>query len=175
MITTRLAAGAAPLATGLLAGALFYGWANVEPTFAAVPLDVHLTFRTTLMRLNGIVMQTLMATAFATSVWLAVAVRGRARISAAGAALLIVATFLITRLGNVPIHAEMKAWAAGALAANYQERLEAWRAFNDIRVATAVGAFVLLLVAADLARGRRRRPSPTDSAARPESDSGVSK
>jgi uncharacterized membrane protein len=171
---TRLAAGIAPLATGLLAGALFYGWANVEPTFAAVPLEVHLSFRTTLMRQNGIVMQALMAIAFSTSIWLAVAARGKARICAAGAALLVGVTFLVTRFGNVPIHAEMKAWAAGALAANYQDRLETWRMFNDVRVATAVGAFVLLLVAADLVR-HRSRPGRADSAARPEEVGGVSK
>ena len=34
----RVASGTAAVSTGLLAGSLFYGWANMVPTFAAVPL-----------------------------------------------------------------------------------------------------------------------------------------
>lgn len=155
VISPRTAAAAAQLATGLLAGALFYGFANVNPTFAAVPLDVHLTFRTELMNLNAIVMQALMAASFVTSAGLAIGARGRARACAVGATVLTVATFLVTRFGNVPFNAEIRAWAAGALVPDYQERLATWGVFNDIRVATAVGAFALVIAAAGLLRPAR--------------------
>lgn len=146
------------MSSGLLSGAFFYGWANVTPTFAAVPLDVHLTFRTQLMTLNGIVMQALMGATVTTAVLLAIVSRARARACAAGAAVLGSATFLVTRFGNVPINGEIKAWAAGDLAADYLDRLRTWGVFNDIRVATAVAAFVLVIVAADLTR--RNAPAP---------------
>jgi uncharacterized membrane protein len=152
VISPRTIAVAAQLATGLLAGAFFYGWANVNPTFAAVPLDVHLTFRTELMKQNAIVMQALMAASFVTSAGLAVAARGRARVCAVAAAALAVATFLVTRFGNVPFNAEIRAWAAGALAPDYQDQLATWDVYNDIRVATAVDAFALVVVAAGVLR-----------------------
>jgi uncharacterized membrane protein len=148
----RAASAVALLGSGLLAGALFYGLANVDPTFAAVPLDVHLTFRVQLMTRNGVVMQALMAVSFAGAVWLAAATRGRVRACAVGAAALTAATFLVTRFGNVPINDEIRAWAAGALAPDFQERLQVWGVFNDIRVTTAVAAFALLVAAAAVVR-----------------------
>jgi uncharacterized membrane protein len=152
VISPRTIAVAAQLATGLLAGAFFYGWANVNPTFAAVPLDVHLTFRTELMKQNAIVMQALMAASFVTSAGLAVAARGQARVCAAAATALAVATFLVTRFGNVPFNAEIREWTAGALAPDHQDQLATWGVYNDIRVATAVGAFALIAVAAGALR-----------------------
>jgi hypothetical protein len=117
---------------------LFYGFANVNPTFAAVPLDVQLTFRTELMNRNAIVMQALMAASLVTSARLAIGARGRARACAVGATVLTVATFLVTRFGNVPFTAEIRAWAADALVPDYQERLAIWDVFNDIRAAVPV-------------------------------------
>jgi uncharacterized membrane protein len=146
------AAVVALLGTGLLAGALFYGWANVAPTFAAVPLDVHLTFRVALMTRNGVVVQALMAISFGAAVWLALAARGRIRACAAGSAALSAVTFLVTRFGNVPFNAEMREWAAGALAPDFQQRLQIWGVLNDIRVATAVAAFAVLAGAVVLVR-----------------------
>ncbi|MFC7446885.1 anthrone oxygenase family protein [Rhodococcus daqingensis] len=156
----RLAMPAALLATGLLAGTFLYGWANVTPTFDAVPIDVHLAFRTELMRMNSIVMQSLMLAAFLTCGWCALALRGPARAATAGGAVLAVATFLVTRFGNVPINQEMKVWAAGALAVDYQDRLAAWDLFNDIRVTTALCAFALVILAADLVRRTARTSTP---------------
>ncbi|XVQ88938.1 hypothetical protein ACQP2K_16435 [Microbispora siamensis] len=71
--------GAALLATGLLAGAFGYGAASVIPTFGAVPLDVRLTFHTTMMKVNEPIMQTAMALAILTTFGLAIAGRGRVR------------------------------------------------------------------------------------------------
>jgi hypothetical protein len=148
----RAAAAVALLGTGLLAGALFFGWANVAPTFAAVPLDVHLTFRVALMSRNGVIMPALMALSFAAAVWLAVAADGRVRACAAVAAALTAATFLVTRFGNVPLNDEMRQWAAGALAADHMDRLQVWGVMNDIRVATAVAAFGVLIAAVVVVR-----------------------
>lgn len=150
--TKRFSAGAAQLATGLLAGAFCYGWANVAPTFDAVPLDVHLAFRTELMKVNGIVMQALMGAAVLTCAWFAVTARGRARTLGIAASVLAVTAFAVTRFGNVPINGEIKRWQAGDLAPDYLDRLRTWDTFNDIRVAAAVAAFVLLLLAVDRAR-----------------------
>ncbi|MER7079963.1 protein of unknown function [Saccharopolyspora kobensis] len=158
--TLVLTGSAALLATGVLTGAFFYGWANVAPTFGAVPLDVHLTFRTELMKMNGIVMQALMAASIATSGALAIVAGGRARTSAIGAALLAVTAFLVTRFGNVPINQEMKIWATGGLAPDFQERLAVWDTFHDIRVAAALGAFALVIIAVQLGTSARREVPP---------------
>ncbi|TDD36953.1 DUF1772 domain-containing protein [Saccharopolyspora elongata] len=154
-INARLATGFALLATGVLSGAFFYGWANVTPTFSAVPLDVHLAFRIELMKVNGVVMQLLMAAAAATTGWLAFSARGRARTLAIAATAFAVASILVTRFGNVPINQEMKRWAAGELAPDHLDRLAVWGTFNDIRVTTALTAFVLVIIAANLAGARR--------------------
>jgi uncharacterized membrane protein len=148
----RVAAAVALLASGLLAGALGFGWANVAPTFSTVPLDVHLTFRVALFARNGVIMPALMVASFAATVWLAVTTRGRARAGAVAAAGLTAATFLVTRFGNVPMNDEMRRWLAGTVAPDYEERLALWEFYNDIRVATAVLAFGLLVAVVTVVR-----------------------
>ena len=145
-VNLSLARASALLTTGLLAGAFLYGRVVVVPTFDAVPLDVHLAFRTALMTRNARVMQLLMAAALVTCTWHAVAARGTARWAAGGAAVLATASLLITRFGNVPINLEIKKWARGVLPADHLDRLQVWDRYNDARVACAVGALVLLVV-----------------------------
>lgn len=137
------------LSSGLLAGAFAYGAVNVAPTFEAVPLDVRLTFHSALMRMNGPVMQIAMALAFLTSLALAVQLRGTLRLLAGCASAMTVATFLVTRFGNVPIHPQIEAWAVSTPAADHAEILARWGTFNIIRTGTALAAFVLLLVLVD--------------------------
>lgn len=144
----RLATGVALLSSGLLAGAFLFGWATVAPTFAEVPLEVHLTYRVELMKFNGAIMPPLMGITIAALIWFTAVTRGGARACAAGATGLAIAALLTTMFGNVPINGEIKEWATGSLPADYQERLSVWGTFHDIRFATAVGAFVLLIVAA---------------------------
>lgn len=134
------------LATGLLAGAMSYGAVNVVPAFRAVPLDVRLTFHTALMRMNGPVIQTVMALAFLGSVLLAVTHRGRPAWIAGAAAALILVSFLVTRFGNVPINADIKVWAATAPPPDHAAILRRWEIFNVVRTVAAVAAFALLLV-----------------------------
>jgi uncharacterized membrane protein len=137
------------LSSGLLAGAFAYGAVNVAPTFEAVPLDVRLTFHSALMRMNGPVMQSAMALAFLTTLALTVQLRGPLRLLAGCASAMTVATFLVTRFGNVPIHPKIEAWAVGTPAADHTEILARWGTFNLIRTGTALAAFVLLLVLVD--------------------------
>jgi hypothetical protein len=56
--------------------------------------------------------------------------------------------------GNVPINLQIEEWAGGPLAHDFQDRLRAWETLNDTRVAAAVGALVVLVVAVDLSRPR---------------------
>lgn len=150
MTIVRIVRGIALLSTGLLAGAFGYGALNVVATFNAVPLDVRLTFHTALMRMNGPVVQTVMACAAVSSVVFAVLVRRRARLLAAGSGGLVLLSFLVTRFGNVPINAEIKTWAVTSAPPDHAAVLRRWEMFNNIRTVAALAAFVLILVAADL-------------------------
>ncbi|MET9957349.1 anthrone oxygenase family protein [Streptomyces sp. NPDC006339] len=141
----RLLQGLALLATGLLAGAFGYGAANLVPTFNAVPLDLRLTFHAELMKMNGITMQAAMGVSTLSSLTLAALTRGRARLLAATAGLLALASFLITRLGNVPINGRIKEWAVTSAPADHAEILRRWELFNNLRTLAALIAFALLI------------------------------
>ncbi|MFI1347372.1 anthrone oxygenase family protein [Streptomyces lydicus] len=67
---------------------------------------------------------------------------------AGAAALLALASFLITRFGNVPINGRIKQWARTAAPADHAETLRRWELFNDLRTLAAFAAFVLLIVLA---------------------------
>ncbi|WP_084735746.1 DUF1772 domain-containing protein [Actinophytocola xinjiangensis] len=153
---TRLVTALALLSTGLLAGAFGYGAVNIATTFHAVPLDVRLTFHSALMRMNGPVMQTTMATAALSTVALAVLTRGRRRWLVGAAGALAIASFLVTRLGNVPINGRIKVWAVEGPPADHAEILSRWDAFNITRTLTALAAFALVIGAATGAAHVRR-------------------
>ncbi|MGW6984015.1 DUF1772 domain-containing protein [Streptomyces sp. NPDC054932] len=144
----RLLLGLALLATGLLAGAFGYGAANLVPTFNAVPLDMRLSFHAELMKMNGITMQAAMAVSTLSSLALVAFIPGRARLIAGTAALLTLTSFLITRLGNVPINGRIKEWALTSAPVGHEEILRRWELFNNLRTLTAVMAFTLLIVLA---------------------------
>ncbi|AJF65731.1 DUF1772 domain-containing protein [Streptomyces vietnamensis] len=162
----RITHGLALVSTGLLAGAFGYGAANLVPTFNAVPLDTRLDFHTELMKMNGITMQGAMAISILGSFTLAALTRGRSRAVAASAGLLTFTSFLITRLGNVPINGRIKQWAATTPPPDHAEILRRWELFNDARTLTAVAAFTLLTVLA-LSKSRPTN-RPTNRPAAPE-------
>ncbi|UCA53785.1 DUF1772 domain-containing protein [Streptomyces sp. WA6-1-16] len=149
--------GIALMATGLLAGAFGYGAANLVPTFDAVPVAMRLDFHAELMKINGITVQGAMVASTFSSLTLAALTRGRARALAAAAGLLTFASFLITRLGNVPINGRIKQWAATTPPADHAEILHRWELFHHARTLTAVAAFALLIFLAffGLFGGRR--------------------
>ncbi|MFI6449868.1 DUF1772 domain-containing protein [Kitasatospora sp. NPDC050543] len=155
---TRLLQGLSLFSTGLLAGAFGYGAANLVPTFNAVPLEMRLDFHAELMKMNGITVQGAMAVSALSSLALAALMRGRPRILATAAGLLTVASFLITRFGNVPINGLIKQWAATAAPADHAGILRRWELFNDARTLAAAVAFALLTVLAL----RETNPSPTE-------------
>ncbi len=147
-IPARYVQGAALLATGLLAGAFGYGAANVVPTFRAVPLDVRLTFHTAMMEVNEPIMQSAMALAILTSFGLAVVSRGLPRLLALAAGAFTVASLLVTVLGNVPLHAHIRKWAATSAPPDHAGILRQWELFHTIRTVTGLAAFVLIIACA---------------------------
>ncbi|MGW7080818.1 anthrone oxygenase family protein [Streptomyces sp. NPDC054871] len=142
----RLVQGLALMSTGVLAGAFGYGAANLVPTFNAVPLDMRLTFHAQLMQMNGITMQGAMGISALSALALAVLTRGVPRRLAAAAGALAVASFLITRLGNVPINGRIKQWAISSPPADHAAILARWEAFNYARTGAAFAAFALLIL-----------------------------
>lgn len=133
------------LTTGLLAGAFGYGAANLVPTFHRVPLQMRLEFHTELMQNNSISMQATMAAAALSCLGAAVLATGRDRIVAAFATVLVVASFAITRLGNVPINHRINRWAVDGAPADYAAILTRWDAFHFLRTGTALAAFALII------------------------------
>jgi uncharacterized membrane protein len=158
----RVLRSLALLSTGLLAGAFGYGALNVAQAFKAVPLDVRLTFHTALMKMNGPVMQTTMALAMISSLVLAILTRRTPRLLAAGASALALASFLVTRFGNVPINGQMKVWAVTSPPADYAAILRRWEMFNNVRTAAGIVAFLLLLAVVDRAIESPDRTAPED-------------
>ncbi|WP_051026956.1 DUF1772 domain-containing protein [Nocardia higoensis] len=138
--------GAALLFPGLLAGAFGYGAVNVLYAFREVPLDVRFTFHTALMRVNGPVMQSLMALAAASTLLLAIRSTHRQRWIAASASSLVFASFVVTRWGNVPINQRIKHWRVDALPADYTEILRRWELFHFTRTGCALVAFALAII-----------------------------
>ncbi|MEO3925695.1 DUF1772 domain-containing protein [Micromonosporaceae bacterium B7E4] len=160
--TVRVVRGLALLSSGLLAGAFCYGAVNVVQAFQSVPLEVRLTFHTALMRMNGPVMQSTMGVAFLSTLVLALLFRNTPRMLAAGASLLTLTTFLVTRFGNVPINRQIREWLAGSVPADHAAILQRWELLNYLRTCTALTAFVLLLLIVDRATtivaGRHAEP-----------------
>ncbi|MFF8955275.1 anthrone oxygenase family protein [Streptomyces sp. NPDC014894] len=153
----RVTKGLALTFTGLLSGAFAYGAINLGPTFWEVPLQMRLSFHAQLMTMNSPVMQTAMVASSLSSLALAVQTHGRERLLAGGAAVLTVASFFITRFGNVPINGRIKQWAVTSAPADHVEILQRWDMFNRMRTSTALIAFILLVVLAVAANGQRRK------------------
>ncbi|MBT2898890.1 DUF1772 domain-containing protein [Streptomyces sp. McG3] len=167
----RLVQGLALLSTGALAGAFGYGAANLVPTFNAVPLDMRLSFHAQLMQMNGITMQGAMGVSALSALALAAMTRGAARRLAGGAGLLVIASFLITRLGNVPINGRIKQWAVTSAPADHAEMLTRWEAFNYARTGTAFAAFALLILLSLRRSPSAQGPNATLETASTTSDS----
>ncbi|MFD7846631.1 DUF1772 domain-containing protein [Nocardia sp. NPDC059764] len=145
---TRLLTAAALLTTGYLCGAFGYGLINVAQAFKTVPLDVRFTFHTALMKVNGPVMQSAMGLAALTSLLLAIYSGGVVRRSAATASGLVLASFVITRFGNVPINGKIKQWAVGLRPDDYAQILHRWELFHIARTGAALLAFLIIIAIA---------------------------
>ncbi|NUS72114.1 MAG: DUF1772 domain-containing protein [Corynebacteriales bacterium] len=144
-VAHQLLAGLALLSTGLLAGTFVYGAVNLVAAFNDVPLQTRLTFHTSLMRMNGIVVQTFMGTAIISAILLCIFSRGADRYLALAASVLASAALLITRFGNVPINRKIREWSTGAIPSNHATILERWEMFNNMRTAAGVLAFICVI------------------------------
>lgn len=157
---SKLVRAAALLFPGLLAGAFGYGAVNVLYAFREVPLDVRFTFHTALMRVNGPVMQSLMALTILSTLILAVRSNGSARWLSGTASALAVTSFLVTRFGNVPINQQIKVWAVSGPPSDYAAILHRWELFHFTRTGCALAAFVLAIAVVVGTREPERAVAP---------------
>lgn len=135
--------------TGLLAGTFFYVKFNVLPTFWEVPTFVHLCFRATLMKHNDILFQSLMIIAIITSIWFTWRIRSLKYVSifTGFAVILAITTYLITFFGILPINSQLKIWVQTSPPKNWIKILKTWDFYHTCRTATAVGSFIMILIA----------------------------
>ena len=150
----RLANLLAIFSAGLLAGAFAYGFFTVVPTFYDVPLGVHLTYRSALMRHNGIYMQIIMGVSILMPLWWAFTMKGprTSRLLALLASFLDTISFLVTRFGNVPINQMIKTWSVAAHPPDHERLLHQWLIFNAIRTVAALISFICLALATTSSR-----------------------
>lgn len=136
-------------ATGLLAGTFFYVRFNIMPTFWEVPENVHLCFRFTLIKHNDVVFQSLMAAAIISSVWFTWRIRtlNHIFIFSSFAVVLAIITFLISYFGTMPISSQMKTWFETSPPVNWMSILKKWDFYHSCRTVTAIGSFVMILIA----------------------------
>lgn len=144
------------LSTGFLAGAFIYGFFTVVPTFDDVPLQIHLAYRTALMRHNGIYVQVVMLVSILAPLWWAFTMNGAisSRVVAGSASVLAMTSFMVTRFGNVPINQVIKTWSVTALPPEHEMLLCRWQIFNFIRTAAAAVSFVCIVLATTSFRKR---------------------
>lgn len=137
------------LLTGLIAGTFFYGTFAVIPAFYEVPGEIHLSFRTALMRHNAVLVMALVILAIvglAIYAWQVRKVR-MAGICCLTALIFTIISLVITRLGSVPINLQMKTWNPGSPPDNWLQVLATWDFYNLIRTGTSIGSFICLLIA----------------------------
>lgn len=135
--------------TGLLAGTFFYVKFNILPTFWEVPTLVHLSFRSTLMKHNDIVFQSLMIISIITCIWFTWRIRALKHVCilTGFAAILAITTYLITYFGNLPINAQLRVWLQTSPPKNWVKILKIWDFYHTCRTATAIGSFIMILIA----------------------------
>jgi uncharacterized membrane protein len=147
-MNTKIARFIGLLATGLLAGAFFYTFLNVIPTFYEVPVNVHLIFRTQLMTHNGITMQALMALSIIITFWYARLSKHikLVRNLAYSSSCLALIALLVTRFGNVPINQVIKTWVnMPAPPEHWESVLHQWDVYHIIRTISGCLCFLLFI------------------------------
>ena len=136
------------LLTGLIAGTFFYGTLTVIPTFYEVPAEVHLQFRTALMKHNVFVVMSLVVFAIIVIALYTWQVR-KVKITLAfclAALLFTVISLVVTRIGSVPINMQIKTWNPSSPPADWLRILNTWDFYNLIRTIMSIGSFVFLLL-----------------------------
>jgi uncharacterized membrane protein len=138
--------------SGLIAGTFFYGTFCVLPAFYEVPPDIHLTFRTTLMQYNKVLVMllVLLEIVFNTIYFYQIRQIKIARTLCLVALIFTLISLIVTRFGSVPINLVMKTWDPSAPPPGWLGVLEKWDFYNAVRTATSIGSFVLLLIATEI-------------------------
>ena len=135
--------------TGLLAGTFFYVKFNVLPTFWEVPTFVHLSFRSTLMKHNDVVFQSLMITSIITCTWFTWRIRSLKHVCifTGFATILAITTYFITYFGILPINSQLRIWVQTSPPKNWAKILQTWDFYHTCRTVTAIGSFIMILIA----------------------------
>ena len=142
--------------SGLIAGTFFYGTFCVLPAFYEVSSDIHLAFRTTLMRHNKVLVMLLVVLeiAFNSIYFYQIRKIKIARTLCLLAFIFTLISLIVTRFGSVPINLVMKTWAPSAPPSDWIAILGKWDFYNAIRTITSIGSFVLLLITSDIQNTR---------------------
>ena len=145
----KLSNALALFTTGLLAGTFFYVKIIILPTFWDVSTNIHLHFRFALMQHHDAVFQTLIALSILSSSWFTWRIRtlGQISVFTGFAVLLGITTYLITYFGNIPINNQLKLWLETSVPENWVSILKSWDFFHTCRTATAIGSFLMILIA----------------------------
>jgi uncharacterized membrane protein len=61
------------------------------------------------------------------------------------ASVLSLATFGITRFGNVPINQEIRTWLTKGVSSDWAARLQVWDNYHTLRTITAIGSFFIIV------------------------------
>ena len=135
--------------TGLIAGTFFYGSFCVLPAFYELPSVSHLSFRTTLMNHNKVIVMALVIIAIPILMMYCWEVRKSkiARILCLFTLIFTIVSLVVTRLGSVPINIEMKKWNPASPPADWLLILDKWDLYNAIRTFTSIAGFICLLIA----------------------------
>jgi uncharacterized membrane protein len=144
------------LLSGLIAGTFFYGTFCVLPAFYEVPSEIHLTFRTSLMKHNKVLVMllVLLQLGFNTAYLFNIRTLKIARTLCLIALVLTIGSLLITRFGSVPLNLTMKTWNPQALPSDANTLLEKWDFYNAIRTFNSLASFLLVLIASEIQNSR---------------------
>jgi uncharacterized membrane protein len=144
------------LLSGLIAGTFFYGTFCVLPAFYEVSSEIHLTFRTMLMKHNKVLVMllVLLQLGFNAAYLFNIRTLKIARTLCLLALVLTICSLLITRFGSVPLNLIMKTWNPQSLPPDANALLEKWDFYNAIRTFNSLASFLLLLIAAEIQNSR---------------------
>jgi uncharacterized membrane protein len=135
------------LLVGLVAGSMFGIWRGYDVT-AFTPATFVEVHQGAVRGLN-ILLPAMAAAALALTLLLAVLGRNRPAVLGLylAAALAIIAGGIITRFFNQPINDQIMAWTPAAIPADWTTLRDSWWSWHLIRLATTLGAELLLIVA----------------------------
>ncbi|MFJ9367108.1 anthrone oxygenase family protein [Nocardia sp. NPDC101769] len=144
----RYLAATALACSGFLAGAFSYGSLVVRPAYWSSPDAVHNAYRAQFIPHNSPVMPTAQILGVALALLLAVVTRDMiGRVLSVGAAVATLACIVVTKFGNVPINNKIRSWNPNNPPADYLTMLHRWDTYHDIRTASVVLAFMLVIAA----------------------------